>query len=275
MQTYQFVAILGISLMLIVQPISAGTIDLSFGGLMSDVAQVAVAGEKVIHQLENQVSASQVDTVVEPSTQNLLGDMANALGDLANAITSIKLVNAEYMEPETQNLLSDMANGLGDLANIITSIKLEDDYVEPQPRNLLGDAMGDMADALGDLANTITNLNVELKAEPEARSVSSGSSIIAEGGAVSAKTIAAAAKAAAPYVSKVNEALGDLANTITSLNVKVEPQSASLDTAGSSIIAEGGAISAKTIAAAADAAAPYIKQLNAGLGDLANAITNL
>lgn len=29
------------------------------------------------------------------------------------------------------------------------------------------------------------------------------------------------------------------------------------------------AASAKTIAAAADAAAPYIKQLNAGLGDLA------
>ncbi|KRG00030.1 uncharacterized protein Dwil_GK14127, isoform C [Drosophila willistoni] len=217
MQTYQFVAILGISLMLIVQPISAGTIDLSFGGLMSDVAQVAVAGEKVIHQLENQVSASQVDTVVEPSTQNLLGDMANALGDLANAITSIKLVNAEYMEPETQNLLSDMANGLGDLANIITSIKLEDDYVEPQPRNLLGDAMGDMADALGDLANTITNLNVELKAEPEARSVSSGSSIIAEGGAISAKTIAAAADAAAPYIKQLNAGLGDLANAITNL----------------------------------------------------------
>jgi len=49
---------------------------------MGDVSQVAVAGEKVIRQLENAVASSQSD-FVQPTTLNILSDMGNALGDLA------------------------------------------------------------------------------------------------------------------------------------------------------------------------------------------------
>jgi len=68
------------TIVLVVQNARAGT--LSIGSLMGDVSQVAVAGEKVIHQLENAVASSQSD-LVQPTTLNILSDMGNALGDLA------------------------------------------------------------------------------------------------------------------------------------------------------------------------------------------------
>ncbi|BFF93113.1 uncharacterized protein DMAD_11018 [Drosophila madeirensis] len=161
---------------------AAGTI--SFGSLMGDVSQVAVAGEKAWHQLANAVGASQT----------------------------------EFVQPETLNILSDMANGLGDLANAITSLRVETDYVQPEASNLLGDVLSGVGTGLGELANAITSLSEQVKAGPQARSLSSnGASIIAEEGAVSAKTIAAAADAAAPYIKKLNEGLGDLANALTNL----------------------------------------------------------
>ncbi|XP_064552742.1 uncharacterized protein LOC135438375 [Drosophila montana] len=177
-----FVALL--ASLLVAQQVQAGTI--TFGGLMSDVSQVAVAGEKVIHKLENQLDAAKPKT--------------------------------EYEEAATQNLLSDMANGLGDLANALTNLRVHKDYVQPQPKNLIGSLMGDMGDALGHLANTITSLIVEIQAAPKSRSVSSsGASVIGEMGGMSAKTIASADQAAAPYVKKLNAALGDLANALTNL----------------------------------------------------------
>ncbi|XP_030559029.1 uncharacterized protein LOC115761409 [Drosophila novamexicana] len=170
--------------LLVAQQVQAGT--MTFGDLMSDVSQVSVAGEKTIHHLENQLDAAQPD--------------------------------AEYAEAATQNLLSDMANGLGDLANALASFRVQRDYVQPQPKNLIGSLMGDMGDTLGHLANTITRLSVEIQAAPKSRSVSSsGATVIGEMGGVSAKTIASAAQAAAPYVKKLNAALGDLANALTNL----------------------------------------------------------
>ncbi|EDW39364.1 GL13451 [Drosophila persimilis] len=178
--TFKAFTILAIALM--THQVAAGT--LSFGNFMGDVSQVAVAGEKAWHQLANAVGVSQ----------------------------------PEIVQPETLNILSDMANGLGDLANAITSLSVETDYVQPEASNLLGDVLDDVGTGLGDLANAITSLSVQVKAGPQARSISSdGASIIAEGGAVSAKTIAAAANAAAPYIKKLNEGLGDLANALTNL----------------------------------------------------------
>ncbi|KAL7728812.1 hypothetical protein ACLKA6_004167 [Drosophila palustris] len=164
-----------LAIILVAQKVEAGTI--TFGGLMGDISKVAVSGEKLIHQLENQLEVSQPET--------------------------------SYMEPDTQNLLGDMANALGQLAP---------SNVKPQPRNLIGDALGDMGNALGDLANTITKLSVEIKSEPQTRSLStSGAAIIGELGSISAKTIATAANEAAPYIKKLNADLGNLANGITHL----------------------------------------------------------
>ncbi|EDV53085.1 uncharacterized protein LOC6555328 [Drosophila erecta] len=164
------------------QSARAGTLTLGY--LMGDVSQVAIAGEKVIHQLENAVTSSQSD----------------------------------FVQPTTLNILSDMGNALGDLSNAITSLKVENDYMQPEATNLLGDVLGGVGTGLGDLANAITSLSAQMKNGPQARSLSSnGASIIAEGGAVSAKTIAAAADAAAPYIKQLNAGLGDLANALTSL----------------------------------------------------------
>ncbi|XP_022211109.1 uncharacterized protein LOC111066659 [Drosophila obscura] len=161
---------------------AAGTI--SFGTLMGDVSKVAVIGEKAWNQLANTIGASQ----------------------------------PKLVQSETLNILSDMATGLGNLANAITSLNVETDYVQPEVSNLLGEVLGSIGTGLGDLANAITSLSVQVKAGPQARSISSdGVSIIAEGGAVSAKTIATAADAAAPYIKKLNESLGDLANALTNL----------------------------------------------------------
>ncbi|XP_023176549.2 uncharacterized protein LOC111603269 [Drosophila hydei] len=172
-----------LAVVLVAQQVDAGTIN--FGDLMGDVSKVAVAGEKVIHQLENQLSAQS---------------------------------DVEYVKPETLNLLSDMANGLGDLANALTNLRAQRDYVQPEPRNLIGSLMGDMGNAFGHLANTITSLSVEIQAMPKTRSVSSsGASIIGELGGLSAQAIASAAHAAAPYVKQLNNALGDLANSLTHL----------------------------------------------------------
>ncbi|XP_017008703.2 uncharacterized protein [Drosophila takahashii] len=180
MHSFAILSIL--SLFLVAQNAQAGT--LSFGSLMGDVSQVAVAGEKVIHQLENAVAQSQSD----------------------------------FVEPTTLNILSDMGNALGNLANAITSLRVENDYMQPEATNLLGDVLGGVGTGLGDLANAITSLSVQMKTGPQARSLSSdGASIIAEGGAVSAKKIAAAADAAAPYIKQLNAGLGDLANALTSL----------------------------------------------------------
>ncbi|KAL7728813.1 hypothetical protein ACLKA6_004167 [Drosophila palustris] len=173
-----------LAIILVAQKVEAGTI--TFGGLMGDISKVAVSGEKLIHQLENQLEVSQPET--------------------------------SYMEPDTQNLLGDMANALGQLANTITHLRIQPSNVKPQPRNLIGDALGDMGNALGDLANTITKLSVEIKSEPQTRSLStSGAAIIGELGSISAKTIATAANEAAPYIKKLNADLGNLANGITHL----------------------------------------------------------
>ncbi|XP_017058176.1 uncharacterized protein LOC108099293 [Drosophila ficusphila] len=180
MQSFKIATLFAI--VLLAQNAKAGS--LSFGSLMGDVSQVAVAGEKVIHQLENAVASSQSD----------------------------------FVEPSTLNILSDMGNALGDLANAITSLRFEDDYMQPEATNLLGDVLGGVGTGLGDLANAITSLSVQMKTPTQSRSISSdGASIIAEGGAISAKTIAAAADAAAPYIKQLNNGLGDLANAITSL----------------------------------------------------------
>ncbi|KAH8399468.1 hypothetical protein KR215_011239, partial [Drosophila sulfurigaster] len=162
-----------LAIVLVAQQCNAASI--SFGDLMGDISKIAVAGEKLRHQIENQLGSAaqsaQLDTV-KPEPYNILGDALGAMG-----------------------------NALGDLANTITSLNMQVDTVEPESYNLLGDALGSMGTALGDLANTITSLSVQTKMQPEARSVSS----------VSAKDIAAAADAASPYVSKLNDALGDLA----------------------------------------------------------------
>lgn len=78
MQSFTILTLFTIVLM--VQNSRAGT--LSIGSLMGDVSQVAVAWEKIIHQLENAVASSQSD-LVQPTTLNILSDMGNALGDLA------------------------------------------------------------------------------------------------------------------------------------------------------------------------------------------------
>ncbi|XP_017076196.1 uncharacterized protein LOC108111312 isoform X2 [Drosophila eugracilis] len=158
-------------IVLVAQYAQAGT--LSFGSLMGDVSQVAVAGEKVIHQLENAVASSQSD----------------------------------FVQPTTLNILSDMGNALGDLANALTNLKVDTDYMEPEATNLLGDVLGGVGTGLGDLANAITSLSYQMTNDPQARSLS----------AVSAKTIAAAADAAAPYIKQLNAGLGDLANALTNL----------------------------------------------------------
>ncbi|XP_062127176.1 uncharacterized protein LOC133839578 isoform X1 [Drosophila sulfurigaster albostrigata] len=273
------------AIVLVAQQCNAASI--SFGDLMGDISKIAVAGEKLRHQIENQLGSAaqsaQLD-IVKPEPYNILGDalgaMGNALGDLANVITSLSV--QVKMEPEARSVstsgaaiigelgavsaktiaaaadaaapyIKKLNQALGDLANTITSLRVQD-TVQPESYNLLGDALGSMGTALGDLANTITSLSVEVKMEPEARSVStSGAAIIGELGSVSAKTIAAAADAASPYVSKLNDALGDLANTITSLNMQVdtvEPESYNLlgDALGS---------------------------MGTALGDLANTITSL
>ncbi|XP_050744471.1 uncharacterized protein LOC108025145 isoform X3 [Drosophila biarmipes] len=88
--------------------------------------------------------------------------------------------------------------------NAITSLRVENDYVQPEATNLLGDVLGGVGTGLGDLANAITSLSLQMKTGPQGRSLSSDSaSIVAEGGAVSAKTIAAAADAAAPYIRQI------------------------------------------------------------------------
>ncbi|XP_062127178.1 uncharacterized protein LOC133839578 isoform X4 [Drosophila sulfurigaster albostrigata] len=240
------------AIVLVAQQCNAASI--SFGDLMGDISKIAVAGEKLRHQIENQLGSAaqsaQLD-IVKPEPYNILGDalgaMGNALGDLANVITSLSV--QVKMEPEARSVstsgaaiigelgsvsaktiaaaadaaspyVSKLNDALGDLANTITSLNMQVDTVEPESYNLLGDALGSMGTALGDLANTITSLSVQTKMQPEARSVStSGAAIIGELGSVSAKDIAAAADAASPYVSKLNDALGDLANTITNLSV--------------------------------------------------------
>ncbi|XP_060650063.1 uncharacterized protein LOC132787163 isoform X2 [Drosophila nasuta] len=286
--------------------------SISFGDLMGDISKIAVAGEKLRHQIENQLGSAaqsaQLDTV-KPEPYNILGDalgaMGNALGDLANVITSLSV--QVKMEPEARSVSTSGAAIIGELGAVSAkTIAAAADAAAPYIKKL--------NEALGDLANTITSLSVEVKMEPEARSVStSGAAIIGELGSVSAKTIAAAADAASPYVSKLNDALGDLANTITSLNMqvdtvepesynllgdalgsmgtalgdlantitslsvqtKMQPEARSVSTSGATIIGELGSVSAKDIAAAADAASPYVSKVNDALGDLANTITNL
>ncbi|XP_052836890.1 uncharacterized protein LOC128252827 [Drosophila gunungcola] len=149
------------AIVLTAQNAKAGT--LNFGSLMGDVSQVAIAGEKVIYQLENAVASFQ----------------------------------SNFVQPTTLNILSDMGNALGDLANANTSPRVKDDYMQSEATNLLGDVLAGVGTDLGDLANAITSLSVQMKTGPQDRSLSSdGASIIAEEGAVSAKTIAAAADAA-------------------------------------------------------------------------------
>ncbi|KAI8045122.1 hypothetical protein M5D96_001301 [Drosophila gunungcola] len=110
------------AIVLTAQNAKAGT--LNFGSLMGDVSQVAIAGEKVIYQLENAVASFQ-SNFVQPTTLNILSDMGNALGDLANANTSPR-VKDDYMQSEATNLLGDVLAGvgtdLGDLANATTSL---------------------------------------------------------------------------------------------------------------------------------------------------------
>ncbi|XP_017856672.1 PREDICTED: uncharacterized protein LOC108609460 [Drosophila arizonae] len=179
----KIVALLAIFVM--AQQADAGTI--TFGDLMGDISKVAVAGEKAIHQLENKVFDSAQSEV-------------------------------EHVETAIQNMLSDMANGLDDLANALTNLRAQRDYVQPEPKDLLGSLMGDMGNELGHLANTITSLSVQIQAMPKSSSVSSsGASIIGEVGGLSAQAIASAAHAAAPYVKQLNTALGDLANSLTHL----------------------------------------------------------
>ncbi|KAH8310466.1 hypothetical protein KR044_001530 [Drosophila immigrans] len=170
-----------LAIILAVQHCEAGPI--SIGDLMGDVSKVAVAGEKLRHQLENQLGAAQLD--MAPTSKNIM-NLTNALENLVVAIT-------------------------------FTSQQL--DNVEPENYNIVVDALGTMATTLGDLANLITSLSVQLKAETNAQSIStSGATIIGELGSISAKNIAAAANAAAPYVKKLDVALGDLANSITNLS---------------------------------------------------------
>ncbi|XP_050744470.1 uncharacterized protein LOC108025145 isoform X2 [Drosophila biarmipes] len=155
MQSFPILTLFAI--VLVARRAEAGSLNL--GSLMGDVSQVAVAGEKVIHQLENAVASSQSD----------------------------------FVQPTTLNILSDMGNALGDLANAITSLRVENDYVQPEATNLLGDVLGGVGTGLGDLANAITSLSLQMKTGPQGRSLS----------AVSAKTIAAAADAAAPYIRQI------------------------------------------------------------------------
>ncbi|ALC47553.1 CG18404 [Drosophila busckii] len=187
MQTYQTIAILA-TLLVAAQ---AGTVN--FGDIMGDVSKVAVAGEKQWHKL-----AQQFPIELPSGSKQIL-----------------------YVKPEAYNVLSDMANSLGDLANAITSLNVKQQqatYVKPEAYNVIGDVLGGVANGLGDLANAITSLSVQMKAQPNTYSVASdGASIIGEAGGISAKTIAAAANAAAPYVKQINAGLGDLANAITSL----------------------------------------------------------
>ncbi|XP_030369863.1 uncharacterized protein LOC115620653 isoform X2 [Scaptodrosophila lebanonensis] len=231
---------------------------------------------------------------VKPEAQNLigavLGGVANGLGDLANTITGVRAEEEnEYVKPQPRFVPEE-----NDYVKpqprfeFVKPVPVEDkyqkpepwfnpveenDYVKPEAQNLIGAVLGGVANGLGDLANTITGVRAEEEneyvkpqprfvpeendyvkpqprfefvkpvpvedkyekpvpvaedeyvkpqprfvAEPEAQSVASdGASIIGEGGAISAKTIAKAANVAAPYVDKINEALGDLANTITGL----------------------------------------------------------
>ncbi|XP_034486790.1 uncharacterized protein LOC117791212 isoform X1 [Drosophila innubila] len=62
----------------------------------------------------------------------------------------------------------------------------------------------------------------------------------------------------------IGDALGDMGNAL-----------GDLATSGAAVIGELGSISSKTIATAVKMAAPYIKEMNAVLGDLANGITHL
>ncbi|EDV93171.1 uncharacterized protein LOC6564225 [Drosophila grimshawi] len=176
----QVKVVVALAIILVAQQVQAGT--LNFGNIMGDVSKVAVAGEKVIHQLENEL------------------------------IT--------YEEPTTLNVLSDMANALGDLANALTNLRVEQNYVEAEPSNLIGSLLGSVGDALGHLANTITSLSVKIQKHSEIQNrnvASAGASIIGEAGNISAKEIASAAKAAAPYIKAMNAGLGDLANALTHL----------------------------------------------------------
>ncbi|TDG45021.1 hypothetical protein AWZ03_008582 [Drosophila navojoa] len=108
-----------LAIVLVAQQVDAGTI--TFGDLMGDISKVAVAGEKVIHQLEKKLTDAAQSEV-------------------------------EHVETAMQNMLSDMANGLGDLANALTNLRAQRDYVQPEQNNLLGGLMGDMGNALGHLA---------------------------------------------------------------------------------------------------------------------------
>ncbi|XP_062127177.1 uncharacterized protein LOC133839578 isoform X2 [Drosophila sulfurigaster albostrigata] len=273
------------AIVLVAQQCNAASI--SFGDLMGDISKIAVAGEKLRHQIENQLGSAaqsaQLD-IVKPEPYNILGDalgaMGNALGDLANVITSLSV--QVKMEPEARSVstsgaaiigelgavsaktiaaaadaaapyIKKLNQALGDLANTITSLRVQD-TVQPESYNLLGDALGSMGTALGDLANTITSLNMQVDTvEPESYNLLGDA------------------------LGSMGTALGDLANTITSLSVqtKMQPEARSVSTSGAAIIGELGSVSAKDIAAAADAASPYVSKLNDALGDLANTITNL
>lgn len=88
-----------LAIFVVAQQVDAGTI--TFGDLMGDISKVAVAGEKVIHQLENKVSDAAQSEVedVETAIQNMLNDMANGLDDLAVSMSIINWPRVLKFDP--------------------------------------------------------------------------------------------------------------------------------------------------------------------------------
>ncbi|XP_017020924.1 uncharacterized protein [Drosophila kikkawai] len=56
----------------------------------------------------------------------------------------------------------------------------ENDYVQPEARNLLGDVLGGVGTGLGDLANAITSLSVQKKPVSESKTISISAASLGE-----------------------------------------------------------------------------------------------
>ncbi|XP_020811634.1 uncharacterized protein LOC110186702 [Drosophila serrata] len=56
----------------------------------------------------------------------------------------------------------------------------DNDYVQPEARNLLGDVLGGVGTGLGDLANAITSLSVQPKSVSQARDISTSAASLGE-----------------------------------------------------------------------------------------------
>ncbi|KAH8247615.1 hypothetical protein KR038_007101 [Drosophila bunnanda] len=60
------------------------------------------------------------------------------------------------------------------------NVQLENEYVQPEARNLLGDVLGGVGTGLGDLANAITSLSVQTKSIPLTKDISISAASLGE-----------------------------------------------------------------------------------------------